>query len=61
MDIKTDYDNGVERLIDFLKQRNPNLNETEIFLIKSHVRSIVAEQITNIGNYIHSLPKQIRN
>lgn len=61
MDIKTDYDKGAQRLIDFVKTIKPDLTETEIAIIRNELRSITVEAILNIGNSIHSLPKQIRN
>jgi hypothetical protein len=61
MDIKKDYEQNVQNLISLLKVIHPELTPLDISVIKTEIRAIVVGVIIEIGNNIHSLPKQIRN
>jgi hypothetical protein len=59
MNIKTDYDNGIEKLTDLLKKIHPSITENELFIVKSHVRGMVVNPINKAGNLIYSLTEHI--
>lgn len=58
-EVKTDFQNGIERINKLIISVYPEIDKTLIDLIDAEVISIVRQTILNIGNNINSLTKEI--
>ena len=58
-EIKTDFQNGIERINKLITLIYPEIDKTHLHLIDAEVKSIVRETIINIGNNISALTNDI--